>query len=89
MKRWQAISAVALSLLILLLLATPALADDFDQIPPELAAIISKFGVLIDGVLGHFVLGNDLTSGGQELVGAVGQVVHNTVHFFAQIVTMF
>jgi hypothetical protein len=90
MKRWQAISVVVLSLLILLLLATPVLADDFERVPPLFATVISKASVLVDDVLGHWVSGSDLTSpAGEGLVSAVGQVAVNTVHFFALLVTMF
>jgi hypothetical protein len=90
LKRWQVVSAVVLSLLILLLAVTPALGEDFEQIPPLLATVISKAGVIVDGVLGYWVSGNDLTSpAGAGLIGAVGQVAVNTVHFFALLVTLF
>jgi len=90
LKRWQAVSAVVLSLLILLLAVTPALGDDFERIPPLLATVISKSGVFVDGLLGHWVSGNDLTSpAGEGLIEAVGQLAVNTVHFFAVLVTLF
>jgi len=90
LKRWQAVSAVVLSLLIVLLAVTPALGEDFEQIPPLLARVISKTGVLVDRVLGHWVSGNDLTSpAGEDLIEAVGQVVVKTVNLLAVLVTLF
>lgn len=73
----------------LLFWGAPALAQGFERVPPTLAAVISKTGVLVDKVLGHWVTGNDLTPQGVQLAGDIAKSVVNTVHFLAQIVTWF
>ena len=93
MKRWQAISALALSFTVSLVTANRALADDAEDIPPVLATIITKTAVLLNGLLDYWVnaaTGNTVTDpAGEQLIGSIGQVIVNVVHFFAQLVTFF
>jgi hypothetical protein len=88
-KRRQAIGALFIAALMLLFLGAPALAQGFENLPPTLAAVISKTGVFVNQILNNLVSGNDLTPQGVELVDAIAKSVVNTVHFFAQIVTLF
>jgi hypothetical protein len=89
-KRWHAIAVALVVLLILISSGAPAYAQSFEQVPPVLAAVISKTGVMIDSVLGHWVSGNALTNpGGEQLVADAARTVVNTVHFLAQLVTLF
>ena len=89
MKRRQAIVAVPIALLVLLFWGTPALAQGFEDLPPTLAACISKTGVFVNQVLNHWVTGNDLTPQGVQLVDAIAKSAVNTVHFLAGLVTWF
>ena len=93
MKRWQTISGVALGFIVLSLSANRVLAEDAEDIPPVLANIVTKTGVLLNGLLDHWVnasTGTTLTDpAGAQLIGWMGQVIENVVHFFAQLVTLF
>lgn len=90
MKRRLFVPAILFtSLSLLLLVGAVARAQGFDQLPPVFATVIAKTGVLVDQVLGHWVVGDDLTAQGTRLVGALAQSVVNTVHFLAQVVTWF
>ncbi len=90
MKRWHIAAAAIITSLPLLLLPGSALAQGFEQLPPAAASVITKTAFIIDQVLGRWVLGNSLTDPqGQELVTALAQAAVHTVHFLAQLVTMF
>lgn len=89
MKRRQAIAALLLAVLMLLVLVPPALAQGFEGLPPALASVITKTGVFVDQVLGHWVTGNDLAPQGEQLASSIAQSVVNTVHFLAKILTWF
>lgn len=91
MKRWLFVAAILFtSFSLLLLLGGVARADGFDLVPSILATVITKMGVLVDQVLGHWVTGSGSVSPqGDQLVGAIAQSVANTIHFLAQLVTMF
>jgi hypothetical protein len=88
-KRWQAIAALLIAVLMLLFFGAPALAQGFEGLPPVFATVIAKTGVLVDQVLGHWVAGDDLTAQGTRIIGALAQSVVNTVHFLARMVTWF
>jgi hypothetical protein len=89
MKRWQVAAAVLLSSIMLPLVATQARAQSFDQLVDEVAVVTVKYGTLVNGLLGYWVRGNALTNPGEYLVGALAQTAVNTVHFLAQLVTLF
>ena len=66
------------------------MAQGFEQLPPLVASVLTKTAVIVDQVLGHWVTGNSLTDpDGQQLVAAMAQAAVNTVHFLAQLVTLF
>jgi hypothetical protein len=88
-KRRQVIAALLIAVTLLLIVTVPALAQGFQDLPPVLAAVISKTGVFVNQVLGHWVSGNELTPQGVQLAGAIAQTVVNTVHFLAQFITLF
>jgi hypothetical protein len=89
MKRWQVTAAILLPSLILLLRASQARAQSFDQLVNQVAIVTVKSGMLIDGLLGYWVHGNALTNPGEYLAGALAQTAVDTVHFLAQLVTLF
>jgi len=89
MKRWQVSAAILLPSLMSLLVASQARAESFDQLVNEVAVVTVKSGMLVDALLGYWVQGNALTTPGGYLVGALAQTAVNTVHFLAQLVTMF
>jgi len=89
MKRWHVTTAILLSPLMLLLTASQARAQSFDQLMNEVAVVTVKSGMLVDALLGYWVQGNALTNPGGFLVGALAQTAVNTVHFLAQLVTLF
>lgn len=89
MKRRQAIAALLIAVLMLLLFGGPALAQGFESLPPSLAAVISKTGVFVNQVLSYWVTGNDLTPQGVQFVDAIAKSAVNTVHFLAKLVTLF
>jgi hypothetical protein len=89
MKRWQVTAAIVLPLLISLLAASQARAQSFDGFVNQVAVITVKSGNLVDALLGYWVQGNDLTTQGSYLVGALAQTAVNTVHFLAQLITLF
>jgi hypothetical protein len=90
MKRRLVIATALLLFVILLLAIAPAHAQTFEQLPPLMSAVINKTGVIIDGLLGHWVTGNTLTDPeGTQLVAGIAQTVTHTVHFLAQLVIVF
>jgi len=89
MKRWQITSAILLPSLMALLLASHARAQSFAQLVEQVATVTVKSGRLVDALLGYWVQGNSLTTPGGHLVSALAQTAVNTVHFLAQIVTLF
>ena len=89
-KRWRLpIICVPLIALLSFLMASTAHAQDFLAVPHEIANVLVKVGVIIDGVLGHWISGNALTVDGGTLVNAIAQTVVNTTHFWALLVTLF
>jgi len=89
MKRWQVTAAILLPLLISLLVASQARAQSFAQLVSHFAVVTVKSGMLLNALLGYWVQGNALTTPGDYLVGALAQTAVNTVHFLAQLVTLF
>ena len=89
MKRWQVTAAILLPLLISLLVASQARAQGFAQLVSQFAVVTVKSGMLGNALLGYWVQGNALTTPGDYLVGALAQTAVNTVHFLAQLVTLF
>lgn len=89
MKRWQAIAAILILAVLIVALAGHAKAQDWEEIPSLYAAVITKVGVLVDGLLNHWVIGNAMTSDGASLAEAVAYTARHTVHFFALILTLF
>ena len=90
MTRWRQIVAMAMCMALVSARPSAALAQGFDDLPPVVAGVIAKIGVLVDGVLGFLVAGNTLTDPkGEDVVAALGQVVVNFVNFFASLVTLF
>jgi hypothetical protein len=89
MKRWQVIAAILFPLLLTFSVATVARAQGWEQAPAQLAAVIAKAGVLVDGLLSHWVSGANLTSpDGEQLVAALAHAAVYTVHFFAELATI-
>ena len=89
MKRRQAIATAVLVLVSSLFVAANAHAQTFEQLPPLMSAVITKTGVIVDGLLSHWVTGNSLTNpAGNQLVAGIGQTVVTTVHFLAQLVVL-
>jgi hypothetical protein len=89
MKRWQVTAAILLPLLMSLVAASQARAQSFTQLVSEVAVVTVKSGELVDALLGYWVQGNALTTPGGYLVAALAQTAVNTVHFLAQLVTLF
>jgi hypothetical protein len=89
MKRWQVAAAISLPLLMSLVVASQARAQGFAQLVGQVAQVTVKYGTLVNGLLGYWVQGNDLTTPGNYLVGALAQTAVNTVHFLAQLITLF
>lgn len=89
MKRRHVFAAPFIAVLMVLFFGAPALAQGFEDLPPTLAAVISKTGVFFDQVLSHWVTGNDLTPQGVQLVDAIAKSAVNVVHFLAQFITLF
>lgn len=93
MKRWcPLIISVPLVALLSIVIASTAHAQavqDFAAVPPEIANVLVKMGVITDGVLSHWVSGNTLTADGGSFVNALAQTVVNTTHFLAELVTLF
>jgi hypothetical protein len=89
MKRWQVTAAISLPLLMSLLAASQARAQSFTQLVDQVAVVTVRSGELVDALLGYWVQGNALTTPGVYLVGALAQTAVNTVHFLAQLVTLF
>ena len=74
MKRRLTIAGALLGLVgAFLITGTASAQSQFELIPPVLADILVRIGVLLDGVLGSWVSGNDLTnSAGQDFVTSLG-----------------
>lgn len=91
MKRWQVVSAILLTPVMLVLAMGLARAQDtaFEQLVNQVAVVTVKSGMLVNALLGYWVQGNALTTPGNYLVGALAQTAVNTAHFFAQLVTLF
>jgi ABC-type Fe3+-siderophore transport system permease subunit len=90
MKRWQAVVTALLALGMLVLLGATAHAQSFAQLPPLLAAVVTKTAVIVDGVLSHWVTGNTLTDPqSYQLVAGIAQTVVSVTHFFANLVVLF
>lgn len=89
MKRWQVTVAILLPSLVSLLVASHARAQSFAGLVAQVAVVTVKSGTLIDALLGYWVQGNALTTPGGYLASAVAQTAVNTVHFLAQLVTLF
>ena len=89
MKRWQVTAAILRSSLMSLLVADQAGAQSFTNFVGQVAVAIVRSGELFDALLGYWVQANALTTPGGYLVGALAQSAVNTVHFLAQLITMF
>ncbi len=89
MKRWQVTAAVLLPLLVSLVVASQARAQSFANLVNQVAVVTVKYCSLVDALLGYWVQGNSLTTPGHYLVGALAQTAVNTVHFLAQLTTLF
>jgi hypothetical protein len=91
MRRWLTIAIPLSAFLGAFAMTGRAMAqDDFQLIPPIVAEIMVKTGVIVDGVLGTWVSGNNLTDPrGVDLVGSLAQIVVNVTHFFATAATLF
>ena len=90
MRGWQQVSAIGAVLLMLHSTAGAARAQSYDYLPPLVASVLAKLGVLTDNLLGALVVGNTLTDPkGQNVAAAVAQIVVNFVNFFAELVALF
>ena len=91
MRRWLTIAVPVSAFLGAFAMTGRAMAQDsFDLIPPLIADIMVKTGVMIDGVLGSWVTGGDLTHAhGENLVADLGQIVINVTHLLARAATLF
>jgi len=89
MKRWQVTAAILLPLLMSLSVASQARAQSFHELVTQVGIVTIKSGSLLNALLGYWVQGNDLTTSGGYLVGALAQTAVNTAHFLAQLVTLF
>jgi len=89
MKRRNAIAALLLAASMLLFFGAPVLAQGFQDLPPTLASVITKTGILFNQMLSHWVAGNDLTPQGVQLADAIAKTAVNTVHFFAVLISSF
>jgi hypothetical protein len=83
------IVSLTLVVLLSLLMTSTANAQEFEAVPPTIADVLVRIGVIIDGVLGHWVSGNALSEQGVTFVGSIGTMVVNTTHFLALLVTLF
>jgi len=85
------ITSFSITAVLSILMTSAAHAQDFQfqAVPPEIANVLVKMGVIIDGVLGRWVAGNALTVDGGTFVNAIAQTVVNTTHFLAVLVTLF
>jgi len=91
MRRWLIIAIPLSAFLGAFAMSGRAMAqDDFEGLPPLVADIVVKTGVIIDGVLGTWVSGGDLTHPrGEDLAAQLAQIVVNVTHFFATAATLF
>jgi hypothetical protein len=89
MKRWQVLGAIFLPSAAFLLNGGQARAQGFDQLVADVAVVTVKSGMLVDALLGYWVQVNALTTQGGYLSDALAQTAVNTVHFLAQLVTLF
>ena len=84
MKRWRTIAVVLVSLLLSLSLAGTALAQGAADLPPIVASVLTKLGVLFNGILDFWVVGNSPTDPiGENLVSSLGQIAVSVADFFA------
>ncbi len=84
MKRWRTIAIVLLGLVVSLSLVGTALAQGAEDLPPIVASVLTKLGILFNGMLDFWVVGNTPTDPiGEQLVGSLGQIAVNVVDFFA------
>lgn len=63
--------------------------ESFAGLVANVVDVTVKSGELIDGLLGYWVQGNDLTTPGGYLVNALAETAANTAHFLAVLVTLF
>jgi hypothetical protein len=91
MRRWLTIAIPLSAFLGAFALTGRAMAQsEFELVPPVIADIMVKTGVIIDGVLGTWVSGGNVTQPrGEDLVASLGQIVVNVTHFFATVATLF
>lgn len=90
MKLWRVpIISLPIVAVLSIWLTSTANAQEFQAVPPEIANVLVKIGVIVDGVLGQWVSGNALTVNGGTFVNAIAQTVVNTTHFLAVLVTLF
>ena len=84
MKRWQWAALVMLVWLGLVSERGTALAQD-GQMPSILSDVLVPILVIINEMLGHFVVGNTLTDpAGEDLVASLSTIVHYMADFLAQ-----
>jgi hypothetical protein len=83
------IICIPIAAVISILMTSTANAQDYTSAPQEIANVLVKMGVIIDGVLGQWVAGNALTVDGGTFVNAIAQTAVNTTHFLAVLVTLF
>jgi len=84
MKRWRTIAIVLLGLVVSLSLVGTALAQGAEDLPPIVASVLTKLGILFNAMLDFWVVGNTPTDPiGEQLVGSLGQIAVNVVDFFA------
>jgi hypothetical protein len=91
MRRWLIIAVPLSAFFGAFAMTGKALAQsDFEVIPPVIADIMVKTGVIVDGVLGTWVSGNNLTHPrGEDLVASLGHIAVAVTHFFATAATLF
>jgi len=85
MKRWRTVAIPLLGLVMLLSLASTALAQGDEDLPPILGGILVKIAAIVDGILDFWVVGNTLTDPlGEQLASSLAQLAHNVVNFLAE-----
>jgi len=91
MRRWLIIAIPLSAFLGAFAMTGRAMAQyEFEALPPLIADIVVKTGVIIDGVLGTWVAGGNLIHPrGEDLATHLSQIVVNVTHFFATAATLF